>query len=749
MEESPRKSHRFRKFRLIVLGIFIAGALSATILIISVASNIPDLSEIENPQSDLSTQVYSADGVLLRSLYEEKHRINVPLNEISPHVLNALIATEDIRYYQHSGIDPQAIMAIIKDILTGKKTRGGSTISMQLARNLYDKIGHERTLFRKGSEMITAVILERKFTKEEIITYYLNTVSFVGNTYGIQNASRIFFGKDSGDLNLEEAALLVGLLKGPTTYNPYRHYEAGMARRNTIIEQMQKYGFVSGRESDSIRALPIDLENFQADDHNVGLTPYFSEHLRQWLAGWCDENGYDMYRDGLRVFTTIDSRMQKHAEEAMAEHLANFQRVFFDHIFNKEPWKRDTTILTRMMTRSERYNKARGAGKTREEIEKEFRVPVPMRVFNWNNPKDSLPELKSYIDTVFSPWDSLKYYSRFLEGGFIAVDPHNGHIKAWVGGIDHRYFQYDHVYLGKRQVGSTFKPFVYTAAFDNGYSPCTKALNQQVFFYNEEGDLKWAPKNADGKVGGYMTLRRGLATSTNLITARLMKAIGPEVVCQYAYNMGIQSKLDCVPSLALGTTDLSVYELTAAYCTFVNSGVWNEPLFVTRIEDKNGNILATFKGEQREAINPETAYLMLNMLMGVIDEPGGTGGRLRFVYKFRNQMGGKTGTTQNHSDGWFVGVTPNLVAGAWVGCAERNIRFRSIVNGQGAAMALPIYGKFMQKVYADPEIGFPVGPFEKPSTLNIELNCDRYVETKNFFADSTGNGSKSVLDFDD
>lgn len=749
MDEKPRKRSPFRIFRFIILGFVLAAILTVVTFVSSVVSNIPDLSEIENPQSDLSTQIYSADGVLIRSLYNEKHRINVPLNEISPHVLNALIATEDIRYYQHSGIDPQAIMAILKDMAKGKKTRGGSTITMQLARNMYDKIGRERTIFRKAAEMITAVILERKFTKEEIITYYLNTVSFVGNTYGIQNGSRIFFQKDASELNKEEAALLVGLLKGPGTYNPIRHYERGLARRNTIIEQMQKYGFVEKPEADSLKELPINLSQFRKDDHNVGLAPYFTEHLRGWMSDWCKENGYDLYRDGLRVYTTIDSRMQRHAEDAMKEHLAGFQRIFYKHIKNREPWKRDTTILTRLMTRSERYNKGRSAGKTREEIEKEFRTKIPMTVFEWNNPKDSLPELRGAVDTLFSPWDSLKYYSRFLETGFMSIDPHTGHVKTWVGGIDHRFFQYDHVHLGKRQVGSTFKPFVYTAAFDNGYSPCTKELNQPVYFYNEEGELSWAPKNADGKVGGYMTLRRGLATSTNLITARLMKAIGAEVVCQYAYNMGIQSNMECVPSLALGTSDLSVFELTGAYATFVNKGVWNEPIFVTRIEDKNGNIIETFKGEQREAIDQTTAYLMLNMLMGVVDEPGGTGGRLRFVYKFRNQMGGKTGTTQNHSDGWFMGVTPHLVCGVWVGCAERNIRFRSIQHGQGAAMALPIYGKFMQKLYGDPAIGLPTTPFVKPTSLDIELNCDRYVEPSFFTSDSSGTDSRSVLDFDD
>ena len=431
--------------------------------------------------------------------------------------------------------------------------------------------------------------------------------------------------------------------------------------------------------------------------------------------------------------------MQTYAEEAVTEHLTEHQKIFDKHIKGREPWLKDSLFLPTAMKQSNRYRSARARGMNKEEIAEEFNEKRSMDLFSWQG------EIK---DTLMSPWDSLKYYARFLETGFMSIDPSNGHIKAWVGGINHKYFKYDHVYKGKRQVGSTFKPFVYTAAFDNGSTPCEMELNQPVFFYNNLGKQIWAPKNSDGKIGGFMTLRKGLATSTNLITARVMKRIGPNVVCEWARKMGITSQLDCVPSLALGTTDLSVFELTGAYQAFANQGVYNDPMFVTRIEDRNGNVLADFATQSREAISANTAYMMLNMLMGVVQE--GTGSRLRGRYKLNNQIGGKTGTTQNQSDGWFMGVTPYLVAGTWVGCSNRTMRFRSIRYGQGAALALPVFGLFMQKVYGDTTIGLPKDNFAKPSGFDIELDCEKYdYKDRGGIGDTLSTGSSSIMNPDD
>ncbi len=718
----------------VVVGLIIA-------VIVIALTDMPPMDVIENPHTVLSTQVYSADGVLIRNLYDEKHRVSVRLDEISPNVLNALVATEDLRFYGHSGIDPQSPFAIAKELMQGERPRGGSTVTMQLARNLYERIGRARSIWRKLKEMVVAVVLERNFTKAEIITAYLNTVSFVGNTYGIESGAQEFFGKSCKDLNIQEAAMLVGLLKATGDYNPRSHPEDAMRRRNTIIQLMADNGYLpAGIDVDSLKATPIETVA-KSDYRELGAAPYFTEHLRQWLHTWCKANGHDPYRDGLKIYTTIDSRMQGYAEQSVTEHLTEFQKVFDKHITGREPWIKDSTFLPGVMRRSERYLRARASGANSEEIMEEFNTPLKMDLFNWDRP---------IKDTVISPWDSLKYYARFLETGFMAIDPTNGHIKAWVGGINHRFFKYDHVYTGKRQVGSTFKPFVYCAGFDNGMTPCDLELNQPVFFYNDLGKQIWAPKNADGKIGGFMTLRHGLATSTNLITARVMKHIGPNVVCEWARKMGITSPLDCVPSLCLGTTDLSVHELVSAYCTFANKGVYNEPLIVTRIEDRNGNVIANFQTQSREAISENTAYMMIDMLRGVVNEAGGTAGRLRGRYHLNMEIGGKTGTTQNQSDGWFVGVTPYLVGGAWVGCSERTMRFSSLAYGQGASMALPIFGLFMQKVYADSTINLPKDRFPVPAGFDVELDCSKYdYQRRNVWGDSLTKGYKSIMNVED
>lgn len=741
-QDLPKSYNRvFRLFRLGFLLLVVGILAFVAIFVTSVVNNMPPLDAIENPTTDLSTQIFTADGKLIRSLYSEEHRISVKLNRISPFVLNALIATEDIRFYQHSGVDPQSFFAIAGDMLKGKKARGGSTITMQLARNLYDQVGRDRSFVRKLKEMIVAVILEKNFTKQEIMAGYLNTVSFVGNTYGIQNGAQEYFHKDADQLAIQEAALLVGMLKGTSKYNPRRHPKAALNRRNTVLNQMDKYGFIDDEfDIDELKATSLGVED-QSDYRDLGLAPYYTEYLRQWLKGWCADNGYDLYKDGLKVHTTLDSRMQHYAEESVKEHLTGLQGIFDKHIDGREPWIKDTTFLPRAMRKSYRYLAARKEGKSKAQVLEEFKTPIQMDVFSWEG------EIK---DTTMSPWDSLKYYARFLETGFMAMDPSNGHIKAWVGGINHKYFKYDHVKKGKRQVGSTFKPFVYASAFDNGLTPCDLELNQPVFFYNEKGTMIWSPKNSDGKIGGYMTLRRGLATSTNMITARVMKRIGPQLVCEWARKMGIQTELECVPSLALGTTDLSVHELTGAYCTFANRGVWNKPMAVSRIEDQNGNVLAEFNTISQEAIREDIAYMMVDMLKGVVNEPGGTGGRLRSRYKLTNEIGGKTGTTQNHSDGWFMGVTPYLVGGTWVGCSDRTMRFRSLRYGQGASLALPVFGLFMQKVYADSTIGMPKDRFPKPKGFDIQLDCEQYTyDRESMWSDSITPGFKSIMNVED
>ena len=754
----------YRKFFFIVT----LSALLAFIGFVSyVILTMPDLQrDIENPQMDISTQIYASDldetgrHVLIGNFYFNEFRENVNLDSISPNVINALIATEDKRFYDHSGIDLKGLFVVVFDAFTKASFRGASTITMQLARNLYDQQtgydleqkdeleGGSRWIdskyLRKIKEMIVAVVLERLYTKEEILNSYLNTVSFGGNTYGIQAGAKVYFGKHCAQLDVHEAAMLIGMLKGTSRYNPIisvKTRERSLTRRNTVIALMRDTNFLHPDTAKMYQEKDLSVK-YSPINHNSGMATFFREYLRKELKKWAKNSGFNLYTDGLKIYTTIDSRMQKYAEEAVAEHLSTLQPIFDQHIKGKEPWKTDKSILTRAMRQSYRYMHAKHVvNKSEAEIKKEFNQAIPMQVFTWENGK------RSHKDTIMSPMDSLMYYNKFLETGFVSIDPTNGHIKAWVGGIDHNYFQYDHVKQGKRQVGSTFKPFVYTAAFDNGMSPCDEKLNQPVYFYREDGSLLWAPKNADGKFGGKMTLRRAMATSVNLITAQLIKEIGPEVVVDYAHKMGIESDLEAVYSLCLGTTDLSVMELTGAYATIANRGRWNEPVFFTRIEDKHGKIIEEFKGTSREAISEETAYLMVDMLKGGVNEPGGTGGRLRFKYGIPYDIGGKTGTTQNHSDGWFMGITPKLVSGAWVGCADRSVHFRSITYGQGASMALPIWALYMKKVYADESINLPTEPFERPKSFSVELDCRKYRIQQGQY-ESGEDSKQSSVDFD-
>ena len=725
----PKRKPNYKVPRYLFLSLVLLLFFGIIGFVVYVGQTLPSFQEIENPQSDLSTQLLASDGSVLQTFFSRENRTNVRLDEISHYVIDALISTEDARFYQHSGVDPKSFLAIMADLVKGREIRGGSTITMQLARNLYrNQVGKEQTYIRKIKEYLVSTFLERQFTKEEIITAYLNTVNIYGNSYGIETTSRRLFNKAAKDLNIEEAAVIVAMLKGQGVYNPYRYPERVTGRRNLVISQMVKYGVVDSQRIniDSLHALPLKLAG-RTQDHIKGLAPYFREYVRNHLRTWCEERGYNLYTDGLQVYTTLDPRMQFHAEEAVKEHLSDLQKTFNKQIKGYEPYKRDPSFLVDLMKQTERYRLAKKAGKPMGEIEKEFNTPTPMTIFSWNG----------YLDTTMTPMDSIRYSSRFLETGMVSIDPTNGHVKAWIGGIDYKFFKYDHVNKGKRQVGSTFKPFVYAAAIDNGKSPCDKILNQPVVFKNP-GGKPWSPKNSDGSYGGLMTLRHGLATSTNLITAQLMnKVVNPSVVASYAYKLGIKSTLDEVPALCLGTTDLSVMELTNAYGTFANQGTWIEPVVITRIEDRHGNVLEEFIPETHVALSEEKAYLMVDLLKGVVDQPGGTGQRLRWKYGFTNEIGGKTGTTQNHSDGWFIGIRPNLATGVWVGCSDRRMRFRSIRYGQGANMALPIWALYMKRISEDPDIGIPTEDvFEKPAGIDHLLRCESNT-------DETDNKGKS------
>ena len=704
--------------------IFLGGVVGIFVLImgfiIYTAQDLPPLQEIENPQATLSTQVLSADGSILDNFFVRENRVNVRLNDVSPYVVDALIATEDARFYEHSGVDYMSMPALLKRNLSGT-TSGGSTITMQLARNLFNAVSKDRTVTRKIKEVIVSAILEKKYTKQEIMEAYLNTVNIYGNAYGIEMASKRLFNKPARDLGVEEAALMVGMLKGQGVYDPIRKPERAKERRNLVLDLMVKHKFLSldKHNLDSIKNLPVNTVQ-QTQAHLHGIAPYFRQYVKEFMQAWTKNhtkaNGepYNMYTDGLKVYTTLDSRMQQHAEFAVKEHLSKLQQDFDKHLKGYEPYKYTPEILDDLVKQSQRYKFALKKKKSEKEIKKEFDTPTEMTLFSWGGD----------IDTVLSPLDSIKYICNMLETGFVSIDPRNGHIKAWVGGIDFRYFKYDHVGLGKRQVGSTFKPFVYGAAIEAGYKPCDKQLNQPITFPDTDGKgTPWTPKNASGKYGGKMTLRTALATSTNLVTARLMDIVRPSNVVKFAHKVGIKSNLEAVYALCLGTTDLSVLELTGAYGTFANNGTAIDPIFITRIEDNKGNILAEFPQNSSKALSAQDAFAVIELLKGVVDEPGGTANALRTDYDFSNEIGAKTGTTQNHADGWFMGVTPNLVSGVWVGCADRRVRFRDIKQGQGANMAMPIWAIYMKRLYEDPEIPLKQERFSRPRGFYTSFDC--------------------------
>ncbi len=725
---STKSNKGFKKYIIIFWLIFLT-PIAGFVLLLTITNYgyfgpLPTFEQLENPESSLATEVISSDNQVLGKYYFQ-NRTNTHYNELSNNLIKALLSTEDVRFYEHSGVDIKGLFRVLfKSVILRQDAGGGSTITQQLAKNLFPR---KRTTSKaaiviiKMKEWITANKLERNYTKTEIIAMYFNTVEFGHNAFGIKSAARTYFDKLPSQLNMQESALLVGMLRGPSLYNPVSHADKALLRRNTVLEQMLKAAVISPLQCDSLKKTKIVLK-YQMEDHNLGLATYFRESLRQELLRWCashkksDGKPYNLYRDGLRIYTTIDSRMQRYAEEAVTEHLTDLQKQFDDHWKGKIPWKEHPEIIENAMKQSDRYLELKDAGVNADGIKKVFNTKVQMTVFTWQGERD----------TLLTPLDSIKYYKCFLQTGFMSIDPQTGFVKAWVGGNDYRYFKYDHVKDGKRQVGSTFKPFVYTLAMQEGYSPCYKVPNVKVTIETPGGP--WSPSNSDNKYGGMISLKEGLAESVNTVSAYLMKQFGPVAVVEMAHKMGIQSELEAVPAICLGTADLSVFELVGAYGTFADKGVWTEPVYINRIEDNNGVVLQEFIPKKIEAISEETAYLMLNAMEGATQY--GTSIRLRgSKYGFTNPIAGKTGTTQNNSDGWFVGIVPNLVSGCWVGAEDRSIHFRTTQLGQGANMALPIWGLYMKKCYADKTLSISKEAFEKPATkLSVELDCDKYQE---------------------
>ena len=730
-------------------------------------ADIPSFEDLENPESKLATQVIAEEGEVLTTFHIE-NRSFVTYDELSQNLVHAAVATEDSRFYAHSGIDFESLgRVLVKTLLGGSSSQGGgSTITQQLAKTLYPRedvsskipgVSILKMVWIKLKEWVTAVKLERSYTKNEIINMYMNQVFFGSNAYGIKAAAQTFFGKSPIDLTVEEAATLVGMVNKPTRYNPAINPDKSLARRNLVISRMQQNGYLTKAECDSIQNIPISL-SYQVQDHNAGVGPYFRDMLRRTMNakkpkrssynqyedyvvdsllwaddpfyGWLNKNTkadgskYNLDKDGLRIYTTVNYKMQKYAEEAVAEHLGqDLQKTFNRHIrWNKnKPFASDVDpeIIDQLMKQarrwSDRYRLLKKSGASENEIKKSFSEPVKMRVFAWNK--------KGYIDTVMTPDDSIKYYKSHLRAAFMAIEPHTGHIKAYVGGPDYRYFKYDNVRQGKRQVGSTIKPFLYTLAMQEGMSPCDKVVNvPQTFMV---GDTTWTPKSTDKDewIGQTVTLKWGLTKSSNNISAYLMKQYGPEAMVEMMRKMGVGCYLYPVNSLCVGSADISVYEMVAAYNTFPSKGVYVSPIFVTRIEDSMGNVLGEFTNKKKEAISNYTAYLMANLMQGVVNS--GTAIRLRVKYGLKGEIAGKTGTTNDQSDGWFIGYTPSLTAGVWVGAEDRQIHFESLTLGGGSNMALPIWGIFMQKVLEDGTLGvYESDRFIAPPGISLNLDCD-------------------------
>ncbi|MGC1243079.1 MAG: transglycosylase domain-containing protein [Chryseosolibacter sp.] len=705
---------------------------------------MPSYAAIENPQNDLSSELISADGVSL-GRYFRYNRSQVSYDQLSPDLVNTLLLSEDHRFYEHAGMDFWAYPRVFWGILTFNSAGGGSTITQQLAKNLYtinpELDGHlanlgglVRRVIQKTKEWIISIQLEKNFTKEEIITMYLNTSDFSSNAYGIKVAAETYFNKQPDSLNIQESAVLVGMLQAPTFYNPQRNPQNSLRKRNEVLYKLYYHGYIKDKTGyDSIRALPIDLE-YQVQNQNKGIATYFRSVLTTYLMAWCKERGYDLWESGLKIHTTIDSRMQEYGEQAVAEHMAGLQNEFTNQwkLKGSEPWVDDDgheikSFLQKKIKKTVAYKAlVQKYGEKSDSVEIMLNVKKPMTVFSW----------KGERDTVFSSMDSLRYYNRFLQTGMMSMDPGTGEIKAWVGGIDFKHFKYDHVKQSTRQPGSTFKAFVYGKAIEDGYSPCYQLLDITPVIKVPGGT--WYPKNAEGDYGSGQkyNLRQAMARSINSISAQLIDHVKAQNVVDFAKRLGITTHLEAVPSIALGTSDVTLHDMVSAYSSFVNLGIHTDPYFLTRIEDKNGNVIESFVPKTRQAMDEKTAYKMIYMLQGGVEEEGGTSRALNYSLKKDNEIGGKTGTTNDASDGWYIGITHNLVTGVWVGGDERSIHFPSWFFGQGGKTARPIWEKYMLKVYENPEVGFGKGLFRRPSTsLDMTLNCNQYAESDSTYTE--------------
>jgi penicillin-binding protein 1A len=713
---------------------------------------MPDFRQLENPKTNLATQIYSSDNKVIGKFYYNDNRTPLYYEEIPKNLIDALIATEDERFYDHSGIDLRSTLRAI--VYLGEKG-GASTVSQQLARQLFTGVRSRNTLdavIQKIKEWVIAVQLERRYAKKEILTMYLNLYDFNYNADGLRSAANIYFSKEPSDLLLEESAMLVGMLKNSSLYNPIRRPELVISRRNIVFQQMLRNEMLTQKEVDSLQQLPLQIQ-FNPQSHREGLATYFRAYLRQFMLNWIQDNPkpdgekYNLYLDGLTIYTTLDSKMQTYAENAVKEHMSNLQNAFFEQ--NTPKWnptapfldlteKEVEKLMDQAMRRSERWRKMKLAGKTEDDIKASFEQETAMKIFSW----------KGEIDTVMRPIDSIRHYKHFLRSGMMSMNPQTGHVKAWVGGINYKHFQFDHVYQGKRQIGSTFKPFVYASAIDQlKLSPCDSfpdgfyCVEARKFGAHEA----WCPKNSGDRYTGMRTLKNALANSVNTISARLIDKVGPGPISKLAADLGISSKIPSVPSIALGTANLSVYEMVAAYGAFANQGIYVKPVMVTRIEDKNGTVLFEATPETRDVLSAESAYVTVKLLEGVTES--GSGIRLRhrgaeennpyfgtvvtgYPYEFQNPIAGKTGTTQNQSDGWFIGMVPNLVTGVWVGGEDRATHFNSIAYGQGATMALPIWALYMKKLYEDPLLEISIDSFPAPEKVSIPLDCELLAELR-------------------
>ncbi|WP_321826141.1 penicillin-binding protein 1A [Maribacter dokdonensis] len=765
-----KTTNNFSKFILWFWILFASGIALVALIFLSASwglfGELPPYEYLENPQTNLASQIISSDGKLLGKFYLDDNRTDVKFEELPDNLVNALIATEDARFKDHSGIDARGTVRAFAYL--GSKG-GASTISQQLARQLFVGV-RSRSKFdaikQKIKEWVLAIRLERSYTKEEIISMYFNIYDFGNNADGIRSAARIYFGKEPKDLKIEESAMLVGMFKNSSLFNPLRREEMVKTRRDVVLAQMAKYDYITEVEKDSLQAMKMDI-NYNPETHSVGLATYFRMYLQRFMKDWIDKNPkpaigdepdkYNLYLDGLKIYTTIDSKMQANAEEAVNEHMTKLQAEFFHQNTpdrNKTAPFLDITpeetkaIMERAMKNSDRWKIMKSEGKSEKEIRESFDKKTEMTVFDWKSPTKEK-------DTILTPRDSIRYYKAFLRTAMMSMEPQTGHVKAWVGGINYKHFQYDNVIQGARQAGSTFKPFVYAAAIDQlRLSPCeTRPDTQYCIEAGKHGNMEpWCPRNSNLKYSGNSySLKKALANSVNTVTAQLIDEVGPKSVVSMVRNLGLTGDILEVPSIALGTLDVNVYEMVGAYGAFANQGVYVKPVMVTRIENKDGTVLYEYVPETKDVLSKDVSYAILDLMKGVTQ--GGSGTRLRttgfnkwrpeydeiitgYPYKLTNPIAGKTGTTQNNSDGWFMGMVPNLVTGVWVGGEERSVHFKSITYGQGASMALPIWGLYMTKNYADEELGISKEDFVKPENMSIEIDCDKFVEGTNTESDT-------------